>query len=152
MDELSGPYKITALGLARTFQNIRLFKDMTVLENVLIAMNKDVDYGVITALLRLPKYYKSEIAMKKKAMELLTIFHLEDKCEELACNLPYGEQRRLEIARAMAAKPKLLFLDEPAAGMNPQETAELTELIRFIRDEFHISILLIEHDIRGLRL
>ena len=127
------PYKITALGLARTFQNIRLFKDMTVLENVLIAMNKDVDYGVITALLRLPKYYKSEIAMKKKAMELLTIFHLEDKCEELACNLPYGEQRRLEIARAMAA-------------MNPQETAELTELIRFIRDEFHISILLIEHD------
>ena len=124
------PYKITALGLARTFQNIRLFKDMTVLENVLIAMNKDVDYGVITALLRLPKYYKSEIAMKKK----------------LACNLPYGEQRRLEIARAMAAKPKLLFLDEPAAGMNPQETAELTELIRFIRDEFHISILLIEHD------
>ena len=98
------PYKITALGLARTFQNIRLFKDMTVLENVLIAMNKDVDYGVITALLRLPKYYKSEIAMKKKAMELLTIFHLEDKCEELACNLPYGEQRRLEIARAMAAK------------------------------------------------
>ena len=140
------PYKITALGLARTFQNIRLFKDMTVLENVLIAMNKDVDYGVITALLRLPKYYKSEIAMKKKAMELLTIFHLEDKCEELACNLPYGEQRRLEIARAMAAKPKLLFLDEPAAGMNPQETAELTELIRFIRDEFHISILLIEHD------
>ena len=119
---------------------------MTVLENVLIAMNKDVDYGVITALLRLPKYYKSEIAMKKKAMELLTIFHLEDKCEELACNLPYGEQRRLEIARAMAAKPKLLFLDEPAAGMNPQETAELTELIRFIRDEFHISILLIEHD------
>lgn len=140
------PYKITALGLARTFQNIRLFKDMTVLENVLIAMNKDADYGVITALLRLPKYYKSEIAMKKKAMELLTIFHLEDKCEELACNLPYGEQRRLEIARAMAAKPKLLFLDEPAAGMNPQETAELTELIRFIRDEFHISILLIEHD------
>ena len=140
------PYKITAMGLARTFQNIRLFKDMTVLENVLIAMNKDVDYGVITALLRLPKYYKSEIAMKKKAMELLTIFHLEDKCEELACNLPYGEQRRLEIARAMAAKPKLLFLDEPAAGMNPQETAELTELIRFIRDEFHISILLIEHD------
>lgn len=116
------------------------------MENVLIAMNKDVDYGVITALLRLPKYYKSEIAMKKKAMELLTIFHLEDKCEELACNLPYGEQRRLEIARAMAAKPKLLFLDEPAAGMNPQETAELTELIRFIRDEFHISILLIEHD------
>ena len=133
-------------GMGIIFQNYALFPNMTVLENVLIAMNKDVDYGVITALLRLPKYYKSEIAMKKKAMELLTIFHLEDKCEELACNLPYGEQRRLEIARAMAAKPKLLFLDEPAAGMNPQETAELTELIRFIRDEFHISILLIEHD------
>ena len=140
------PYRITALGLARTFQNIRLFKGMTVLENVLIAMNKDVDYGIVTAILRLPAYYRSERMMKKKAMDLLKIFHLEDKKDELASNLPYGEQRRLEIARAMATNPKLLFLDEPAAGMNPQETQELTQLIRFIRDEFHISILLIEHD------
>lgn len=140
------PYKITHLGLARTFQNIRLFKGMSVLENVLIAMNKDVTYGVISSLLRLPKYYQGELAMRQKAMELLKIFHLDDKCDELASNLPYGEQRRLEIARAMAADPKLLFLDEPAAGMNPQETAELTELIRFIRDEFKISIILIEHD------
>lgn len=139
-------YKITQLGLARTFQNIRLFKGMSVLENVLIAMNKDVPYGVVTALLRLPKYYQGELEMRKQAMELLKIFHLEDKADELASNLPYGEQRRLEIARAMAAKPQLLFLDEPAAGMNPQETAELTELIRFIRDEFKISIILIEHD------
>lgn len=148
MVKLNGmkPYKITQLGLARTFQNIRLFKGMSVLENVLIAMNKDVPYGVITALLRLPKYYQGELEMRKQAMELLKIFHLEDKADELASNLPYGEQRRLEIARAMAAKPQLLFLDEPAAGMNPQETAELTELIRFIRDEFKISIILIEHD------
>lgn len=140
------PYRITALGLARTFQNIRLFKGMSVLDNVLIAMNKDVDYGIVAAILRLPVYYKSERMMKQKAMNLLKIFHLEDKKDELADNLPYGEQRRLEIARAMATNPKLLFLDEPAAGMNPQETQELTDLIRFIRDEFKISILLIEHD------
>lgn len=140
------PYKITGMGLARTFQNIRLFKDMTVLENVLIAMNKDASYGLLSALLRLPSYYKGEKEMKVKAMELLKIFSLEDKAMELASNLPYGEQRRLEIARAMASKPKLLFLDEPAAGMNPQETADLTKLIKFIRDEFHISIILIEHD------
>lgn len=140
------PYKITQLGLARTFQNIRLFKGMSVLENVLIAMNKDVSYGVLTSILRLPNYYKGEQAMREKAMELLKIFDLDQKSEELASNLPYGEQRRLEIARALATKPKLLFLDEPAAGMNPQETADLTKLIRFIRDEFHISIILIEHD------
>lgn len=148
MVKLNGvkPYKITGMGLARTFQNIRLFKDMTVLENVLIAMNKDASYGLLSALLRLPSYYKGEKEMKTKAMELLKIFSLEDKAQELASNLPYGEQRRLEIARAMASNPKLLFLDEPAAGMNPQETADLTKLIKFIRDEFHISIILIEHD------
>lgn len=148
MVKLNGvkPYKITGMGLARTFQNIRLFKDMTVLENVLIAMNKDASYGLLSALLRLPSYYKGEKEMKAKAMELLKIFSLEDKAMELASNLPYGEQRRLEIARAMASNPKLLFLDEPAAGMNPQETADLTKLIKFIRDEFHISIILIEHD------
>lgn len=148
MVKLNGvkPYKITGMGLARTFQNIRLFKDMSVLENVLIAMNKDASYGLIAALLRLPSYYKGEKEMKAKAMELLKIFSLEDKAQEVASNLPYGEQRRLEIARAMASNPKLLFLDEPAAGMNPQETADLTKLIKFIRDEFHISIILIEHD------
>lgn len=148
MKKLNGikPYKVNALGLARTFQNIRLFKNMTVLENVLIAMNKDVKYNVVTALLRFPKFFKEEEAMKKEAIKLLDIFHLAEKKDELASNLPYGEQRCLEIARAMACKPKLLFLDEPAAGMNPQETAELTTLIRFIRDEFKISILLIEHD------
>lgn len=148
MVKLNGvkPYKITGMSLARTFQNIRLFKDMTVLENVLIAMNKDASYGLLSALLRLPSYYKGEKEMKTKAMELLKIFSLEDKAQELASNLPYGEQRRLEIARAMASNPKLLFLDEPAAGMNPQETADLTKLIKFIRDEFHISIILIEHD------
>lgn len=140
------PYKITALGIARTFQNIRLFKGLSVLDNVLIAMNKDVTYGLATTLLRLPKYYREEQRMKQEAIDLLRIFHLDDKKDELASNLPYGEQRCLEIARAMATKPKLLFLDEPAAGMNPQETAELTKLIKFIRDEFQISILLIEHD------
>lgn len=148
MKKLNGikPYKITAMGLARTFQNIRLFKDMTVLDNVRIAMNKDVKYGVATALLRLPKFFQEEEKMTQEAIKLLDIFHLGEKKDELASNLPYGEQRCLEIARAMATKPKLLFLDEPAAGMNPQETAELTKLIRFIRDEFKISILLIEHD------
>lgn len=148
MVKLNGmkPYKITQLGLARTFQNIRLFKDMSVLENVMIAMNKDVTYGVASALLRLPSYYKGEAQMRKKAIDLLKIFSLDHKLDELASNLPYGEQRRLEIARAMASNPKLLFLDEPAAGMNPQETAELTKLIKFIRDEFHLSIILIEHD------
>lgn len=140
------PYKITQLGLARTFQNIRLFKDMSVLDNVLIAMNKDVKYGVMSSLLRLPSYYKYEQEMKQKAIDLLKIFDLDKKYEELASNLPYGEQRRLEIARAMATNPRILFLDEPAAGMNPQETAELTKLIKFIRDEFHLSVVLIEHD------
>ena len=148
MVKLNGvkPYKITQMGLARTFQNIRLFKEMSVLENVMIAMNKDVSYGIVSALLRLPSYYKGEAQMRKKAIELLKIFNLDHKLDELASNLPYGEPRRLEIARAMASNPKLLFLDEPAAGMNPQETAELTKLIKFIRDEFHLSIILIEHD------
>lgn len=148
MIKLNGvkPYKITEMGLARTFQNIRLFKGMSVIENVMIAMNKDVSYGIVTSLLRLPAYYKGEAKMRDKAIELLKIFNLEDKKDELASNLPYGEQRCLEIARAMATNPKLLFLDEPAAGMNPQETADLTKLIKFIRDEFKISIILIEHD------
>lgn len=140
------PYKVTALGIARTFQNIRLFKGLSVLENVKIAMHKDVKYNALQTVFRTPKYHKEEMRMHEEAIRLLTILKLDDKQNELASNLPYGEQRRLEIARALATSPKLLFLDEPAAGMNPQETAELTELIRFIKNEFKISIVLIEHD------
>ena len=140
------PYQITKRGAARTFQNIRLFGDMTVLENVMVAYHMHAKHGLITSILRLPGHFKGEEDMKQKAIEFLKIFKLEDKKDEIAKNLPYGEQRRLEIARALAAKPKLLLLDEPAAGMNPQETVELMNLIRWIRDEFKITILLIEHD------
>lgn len=140
------PYTIAALGLSRTFQNIRLFKDLTVMDNVLIAMNGKHQVGLLTSMLRLPKFYAKEEEMRKKVIELLAIFDLEDKIDTLAKNLPYGEQRRLEIVRALATEPKVLFLDEPAAGMNPQETAELTKLIRKIQQEFGITILLIEHD------
>lgn len=140
------PYKIADLGLGRTFQNIRLFKDLTVMDNVLIAMNSKNKEGIISSILRFPIFYKKEEEMKQKVLELLAIFGMEDKGEILAKNLPYGEQRRLEIVRALATQPKVLFLDEPAAGMNPQETAELTALIRKIQEEFQITILLIEHD------
>lgn len=140
------PYHIADLGLSRTFQNIRLFKDLSVLDNVLIAMNSKNKEGFVASVLRLPKFYQKEAEMRAEARRLLEIFDLQDKAENLARNLPYGEQRRLEIVRALATKPKILFLDEPAAGMNPQETAELTELIRKIQKEFHITILLIEHD------
>jgi branched-chain amino acid transport system ATP-binding protein len=142
----SKPYQITKRGAARTFQNIRLFSDMTVLENVMVAYNMHAQHGLFSSLLRLPKHFKGEQDMRDKAIEFLKIFKLEGKANEIAKNLPYGEQRRLEIARALAAKPKLLLLDEPAAGMNPQETVELMNLIRWIRDEFKITILLIEHD------
>lgn len=140
------PYAVTALGLARTFQNIRLFKNLTVIDNVKIAMHKNIKYGVIAGILRLPSYYNEEERVEKEALELLKVVHLENKKDELAKNLPYGEQRKLEIARALATNPKLLFLDEPAAGMNPQETAELTELIHQIKEQFKITIVLIEHD------
>ncbi|WP_086348225.1 ABC transporter ATP-binding protein [Candidatus Enterococcus clewellii] len=140
------PYKIADMGLSRTFQNIRLFKDLTVMDNVLIAMNSKNKEGIFSSILRLPKFYKKEEVLRKKVKELLAIFGMEDKSEHLAKNLPYGEQRRLEIVRALATEPKVLFLDEPAAGMNPQETADLTELIRKIQKEFQITILLIEHD------
>ena len=140
------PYKVTKLGIARTFQNIRLFKTRSVLENVMVAMHKDVKYNLLDAIFRTPKYFKEEEKMEKEALELLAILNLDGKKDELASNLPYGEQRRLEIARALATHPRLLFLDEPAAGMNPQETADLTELIRFIKDKFDISVILIEHD------
>lgn len=140
------PYKIADLGISRTFQNIRLFKDLTVMENVLVAMNSKNKQGFLTSILRLPKFYQSEEEMRQKVRELLTIFELEDKVDTLARNLPYGQQRRLEIVRALATEPKILFLDEPAAGMNPQETADLTKLIRKIQQEFDLTVVLIEHD------
>lgn len=140
------PYMITALGLARTFQNIRLFKNLTVIDNVKIAMHKNIKYGVLSGILRLPKYYEEEKRIELEAIELLRVVGLDHKKDELAKNMPYGEQRRLEIARALATQPKLLFLDEPAAGMNPQETAELTALIHDIKEKYNITIILIEHD------
>lgn len=140
------PYKIASLGLSRTFQNIRLFKDITVLENVLVGMANQNKLYLLASFLRLPKFYHSEAKLRQKAMELLAIFDLDGDAETLAKNLPYGQQRRLEIVRALATEPKILFLDEPAAGMNPQETAELTQLIRRIKEEFDITIMLIEHD------
>ena len=140
------PYKITDLGLARTFQNIRLFKELTVIDNVLIAMHSTMGESTFHSLLRTPTYYRKEAEMREKALELLAIFELEKKYDVMAKNLPYGEQRRLEIVRALATNPKILFLDEPAAGMNPQETAELTALIRKIQKDFKITVVLIEHD------
>ena len=140
------PYKIASLGLSRTFQNIRLFKDMTVLENVLVGMANQNNPHLLASFLRLPKFYSSEEKLHQKAMKLLAIFDLDGDAETLDKNLPYGQQRRLEIVRALATEPKILFLDEPAAGMNPQETAELTQLIRKIKEEFNITIMLIEHD------
>ena len=140
------PYQITQLGIARTFQNIRLFSDLTVLDNVKIAYHFHVKYGLVESVLRLGRYYKEEAEIEAKAIRFLEIFQLADKKDEIARNLPYGEQRRLEIARALAAQPKLLLLDEPAAGMNPQETQQLMQMIRWIRKEFDLTILLIEHD------
>ena len=140
------PCDICKLGLARTFQNIRLFKDLTVLDNVRIAMNKDVKYGLVSSFLHHPTYQKEEKRLEEADMDLLKLMKLDHKKDELAKNLPYGEQRHLEIARAMATNPALLLLDEPAAGMNPAETAELTNLIAFIREHYHLTILLIEHD------
>jgi len=142
------PYEITKKSLARTFQNIRLFKSMSVIDNVKLSYNFQTNYSYFDAVLRTPKYFKVEEELEHKAMELLKVFKLEHKAEEQARNLPYGEQRRLEIARAMAASPKLLMLDEPAAGMNPQETTDLMNLIRWIRDHFDMTILLIEHDMK----
>lgn len=140
------PYKVTQLGMARTFQNIRLFGEMTVLENVMVAYHNHAPHGIVSSIFRLPSFYKGEAEMQEQAVEFLKIFKLDHKVSELAKNLPYGEQRRLEIARALASKPQLLLLDEPAAGMNPNETKELMEMIRWIRDNFQLTILLIEHD------
>lgn len=141
-------YKLVKKGLARTFQNIRLFKYMTVLDNVLVANNFNMKYGILSGIFRFSNYWKEEKEAEKKAFELLKIFDLDKYAYMLAGNLPYGKQRKLEIARAMATNPKLLLLDEPAAGMNPTETEELMNTIRLIRDRFHIAILLIEHDMK----
>jgi len=146
--ELGGlkPYNVTKTGLARTFQNIRLFKDLTVLDNVRIAMHMNVQYNMTAALFHTNKFYIEEDRIREEAEKLLGIFHLAGKKNELAKNLPYGEQRHLEIARALATNPSILLLDEPAAGMNPNETAALTKIIGWIRKEFDLTILLIEHD------
>jgi len=134
------------LGIARTFQNIRLFDKMTVEENVRIGLHNQIRYDMFTGILRLPRYWKQEKRQHERAMELLDIFGMQDLADETAGSLPYGAQRRLEIVRALATDPKLLLLDEPAAGMNPHETEELMENIAKIRDQFQIAILLIEHD------
>ncbi len=135
-------------GVARTFQNIRLFKDLTVEENVLIGLHNSMNYSVASSMLRLPKYWKQEKEARERVRELLHIFHMENMTAQQAGSLPYGAQRRLEIVRSLATNPGILLLDEPAAGMNPSETAELMETIRKIRDEFHIAIMLIEHDMK----
>lgn len=139
-------HQFVEAGIARTFQNIRLFNDMTVLENVKVACTKDIHYNLLDATFRTPKFWKAERESTERAMELLSICRLEDKANVLASSLPYGQQRKLEIARALATNMKVLLLDEPAAGMNPTETAELLECINTIRDRFGVAILLIEHD------
>ena len=138
---------INKAGIARTFQNIRLFKNMSVLDNVKAGLHNHTNYTAIEGALRLPRYFKEEKRITAKALELLKVFELDGEAQQLAANLPYGKQRKLEIARALATDPKLLLLDEPAAGMNPNETAELMNTIHFVRDEFKMTILLIEHDL-----
>ena len=140
------PFQITQKGIARTFQNIRLFSDMSVIDNVKVAYHFHAKHNLFESFFRLPRFFKGEAEITEKAIELLKIFKFDHKKDETAKNLPYGEQRRLEIARALAARPKLLLLDEPAAGMNPQETKSLMEMIAWIRKEFDLTILLIEHD------
>lgn len=142
------PYFITSCGLARTFQNIRLFKDLTVLDNVRIANYQNVKYNVFTAILHSRLYQNEEERITEESMSLLSLFNLDDYAEDLAKNLPYGMQRRLEIVRALSTKPKLLLLDEPAAGMNPNEINELMKFIQWIRKEFNLTIILIEHQMR----
>ncbi len=140
------PYNIVEMGAARTFQNIRLFNELTVLENIKVAYNGSQSYSILSGIFRSKKYWKQERKADKACMELLAVFDLDGYAYTKASNLPYGQQRKLEIARALATKPKVLLLDEPAAGMNPSETAELMETIKFVKNEFDIAILLIEHD------
>ena len=139
-------HELNRLGIARTFQNIRLFAGMTVEDNVKVGMSHGYSDGVFTDMLRLPGWWRTERRQHVRALELLDLFNLTDKADSLAGNLPYGDQRRLEIVRALASEPKLLLLDEPAAGMNPSETHELMDNIRMLRDQFNIAIMLIEHD------
>lgn len=140
------PFEINRYGIARTFQNIRLFKNMTVADNIKVSMQQSMKYHTLSAMFRLPSYWKEEHRIDIEARELLKIFDMEDVAEQIAANLPYGLQRKLEILRALACKPKILLLDEPAAGMNPTETHVLMEIIRSIRNRFDVAILLIEHD------
>lgn len=147
-EEMSGksPIQINKMGIARTFQNIRLFGQMSVIDNVKVGLHNQFEFSVFDSVLRLPKHRRGEKEMTERAMEILKIFELDGEANQLSSNLPYGKQRKLEIARALATNPKLLLLDEPAAGMNPNETAELMNTIALIRNKFKISILLIEHD------
>ena len=140
--------EINQAGIARTFQNIRLFKDMSVRDNVKAGLHNHHKYSTVEGIFRLPRYFKIEKEMDEEAMNLLKVFDLDKECDFKASNLPYGKQRKLEIARALATEPKLLLLDEPAAGMNPNETAELMDTIRFVRDNFNMTVLLIEHDMK----
>lgn len=142
------PYEIAQRGIARTFQNIRLFGGLTVIDNIKIAHHMHVNYGLVSAIIRTRGFAREELSVAEKAAEILEVLNLQTRAHEIARNLPYGEQRRLEIARALATDAKLLLLDEPAAGMNPQETVNLMELIRFIRERFKLTILLIEHQMR----
>ena len=142
------PLEINRSGIARTFQNIRLFNNLTVLENVMVGLGNQIECSMLQSMLRLPRHFKTESEFRRRAMELLEVFGLAEFADYLAQNLPYGKQRKLEIARAMATNPTLLLLDEPAAGMNPNETQELMDVITFIRQHFGITILLIEHDMR----
>ena len=137
-------------GIARTFQNIRLFNNMTVIRNVMVGLHNDPQFkcGIFSSIFRLPKHFKAEKAMRERAKEILNVVGLYEERNNISCNLPYGKQRKLEIARALATNPKLLCLDEPAAGMNPHETEDLMGIVRRIRDEFDVTILLIEHDLK----
>ena len=145
-----GQEAINHKGIARTFQNIRLFNNMTVIRNVMVGLHNQSEFkcGVFSSIFRLPVHFKTEKAMRQRAKEILEVVGLLEERNNLSCNLPYGKQRKLEIARALATNPKLLCLDEPAAGMNPHETADLMDIVRRIRDEFDVTILLIEHDMR----
>lgn len=151
-EELKGmtQEQINHKGIARTFQNIRLFSNMSVIRNVLVGLHNQPEFkcSPFASLLRLPRHFKTEAAMRERAKEILRIVDLEEERNNLACNLPYGKQRKLEIARALATNPKLLLLDEPAAGMNPNETEDLMRIVRYIRDNFDMTILLIEHDMK----
>ena len=142
------PTEICQAGVARTFQNIRLFSKMTVLDNVKVALHNHIGYSLVDSFFHIGKYAKKEKEMDERALEILKVFDLDGYADALASNLPYGKQRKLEIARALATEPKLLLLDEPAAGMNPNETKELMDTIQLIRDKFNVTILLIEHDMK----